>query len=119
MLDLLERVQKRVASLVGSGLSSDLQSLLHRRDVASLSLLYKYYYGKYSCELANLVPPNRITVNSPMCMTKFYQSSFFAYMAALWNSLARLRSHSIQGESLQVPVAEVTCNSLHSVALAL
>ena len=39
-LDLLNRVQKRVVSLVGSGLSSDLQALSHRRDVASISLFY-------------------------------------------------------------------------------
>ena len=41
-LDLLDRVQKRVVSLIGSGLSYDLQALSHRRDVASLSLFYKY-----------------------------------------------------------------------------
>ena len=39
-LNLLDQVPKRVVSLLGStfGLSSDLQALLHRRDVASLSL---------------------------------------------------------------------------------
>ena len=45
-LDLLDRMQKWVVRLVCSGLSSDLQALSHRRDVASLSLFYKYYYGK-------------------------------------------------------------------------
>ena len=40
-LDLLDRVQKWVVSLVGSGLSSDLQAMSHRRDVASISLLCK------------------------------------------------------------------------------
>ena len=63
-LDLLDRVQKRVVSLVSSGLSSDLQALSHRRDVASLSLFYKYYYGKCSSELADLVPPKLVTVRS-------------------------------------------------------
>ena len=94
-------MQKRVVSLVGSGLSSDLQALSHRRDVASLSLFYRYYYGKCSSELADLVPPklvtvrstrfseqmHRHTVNSPVCRTKFYQSSIFPRTAALWNSL--------------------------------
>ena len=51
-------------SLVGSGLSSGLQALSHRRDVASLSLFYKYYYGKYSSELADLIPPKHVTVRS-------------------------------------------------------
>ena len=100
-LDLLDRVQKQVVSLVGSGMSADLQALSHRRGVASLSLFYKYYYGKCSSELADLVPPKRATVrstrfsermhrhtvNSPMCRTKFYQSSFFPRKANLWKSL--------------------------------
>ena len=47
-LDLLDRVQKRVVSLVSSRLSTESQALLHRRDVASLSLFYKYYHGKCS-----------------------------------------------------------------------
>ena len=96
-LYLLDRVQKRAVSLVGSGHSSDLQAMSHRRDVASLSLFYKYYYRKCSSELADLVPPKRVTVrstrfsvqmyrhtvNSPMCRTMFYQSSFFLRTAAL------------------------------------
>ena len=98
-LDMLDRVQKRVVCLVGSGLSSDLQALSRRRDVASLSLFFNYYYEICSSELAGLVPPKRVTVrstrfseqmhrhtvNSVMCRTKFYQSSFFLRTAALWN----------------------------------
>ena len=100
-LDLLDQVQKQVVSLVGSGLSFDLQALSHRRDVASPNLFYKYYHGKCSSEFADLVPSNRVTVrstrfseqmhrhtvNSPMCRSKFYQSSFFPRTAALWSSL--------------------------------
>ena len=63
-LDLLDRVQKPVVSLVSSGLSSDLQALSHRRDVASLSVFYKKYYGICSSELADLVPPKPVTVRS-------------------------------------------------------
>ena len=100
-LDLLDRVHKQVVRLVGSGLSglsAGLQALSHRRDVANLSLLYKYYYGKCSSERTDLVPPKSVTVrstrfseqmhrHSPMYRTKCYQSSFFLRMAALWNSL--------------------------------
>ena len=86
-LDLLDRVQKRVVSLVGSGLSSDLQDLSHRRDVTSLSLFYKYYYGKCSSVLADLVPPKRVTVRSPRFSELFCASySFFPRTSALWNS---------------------------------
>ena len=98
-LDLLDQVKKPVVSFVGSGLSANLQALSHRSDVASLSLYYKYYYGKCSSELADLIPVtlvivlmhseqmHRHTVNSPLCRTKFYQSSFFPHAEALWNSL--------------------------------
>ena len=64
VLDLLDRVQNRVISLVGSGQSSDWQALSHRMDVASLSLFYRYYYGKCSSELADLVPPKFVNVRS-------------------------------------------------------
>ena len=96
-LDLQDRMQKRVVSLVGSRLSAGLQVLSH-----SLSLFYKYYYGKCNSELADLVPHKGVTVivrstgfskkmlhhtvNSPMCRTKFYQPSFSFSLAALWNS---------------------------------
>ena len=96
-LDLLDRVQKRVVRLVGAGLSSDLQTLSH-----SISLFYKYYNGKCSSELADRVPPKRVTVkstrfseqmhrhtvNSPMCRTKFYQSRIFLAKQPFGNSLA-------------------------------
>ena len=63
-LDLLDRVQKRVVNLVGPELSAGLHPLSHRRDVASLSLFYKYYNGNCSSELANLVPCRRVTVRT-------------------------------------------------------
>ena len=101
-LDLLDRVQKRVVNLVGYELSAALHTLSHRRNVASLCLFYKYYYRKCSSELADLVPPKRVTirstrysermhrhaVNCPRCRTKYYGSSFFPRTAAIWNSLS-------------------------------
>ena len=58
-LSLLDRVQKRVANLIGPELSSKLQPLSHRRNVASLCLFYKYFNGGCSDELQALVPPRR------------------------------------------------------------
>ena len=55
-LDLLDKIQKRVVNLVGPILSSSLQPLFHQRDVASLSLFYRYYHAKCSSELQGLVP---------------------------------------------------------------
>ena len=56
-LSCLDRVQNRLRNLVGDALFSSLQPLSHRRDVASLSLFYRYFHGKCSSELQSLVPP--------------------------------------------------------------
>ena len=37
-------------------LAASLEPLVHRRNVASLSLFYRYYFGRCSSELAQLVP---------------------------------------------------------------
>ena len=37
-------------------LAVSLEPLAHRRNVASLSLFYRYYFGRCSSELAQLVP---------------------------------------------------------------
>ncbi|XP_065650360.1 uncharacterized protein LOC136078515 [Hydra vulgaris] len=44
-LSLLDKVQKRIVNIVGPALAANLQLLLHRGNVASLSLFYKYYNG--------------------------------------------------------------------------
>ena len=100
-LSLLDKVQKRVANLIGPELSSKLQPLSHRRNVASLCLFYKYFNGECSDELQALVPPRRkyprqtrqaakshpFTVEIPRCKRAFYSNSFFPRTARLWNSL--------------------------------
>ena len=55
-LDLLDKLQKRICSIVGPSLAASLEPLAHRRNVASLSLFYRYYFGRCSSELAQLVP---------------------------------------------------------------
>ena len=101
-LNLLDRVQMHIVNLVGSDLSANLQPLSHRRDVVSLSLFYKYYHGNCSSELADLVPPKRVSVRTthfsewlhphsvkpPRCRRNFYRYRFFPRTADLWNSLA-------------------------------
>ena len=44
-LSLLDRIQRRITNIIGPDLSSNFQSLSHRRNVASLSLFYKYFHG--------------------------------------------------------------------------
>ena len=55
-LDLLDKLQKRLCKIVGPSLAASLEPLAHRRNVASLSLFYRYYFGRCSSELAQLVP---------------------------------------------------------------
>ena len=55
-LELLGKLQKRICMTVGPSFAASLEPLAHRRNVASLSLFYRYYFGRCSSELAELVP---------------------------------------------------------------
>ena len=55
-LELLDKLQKQIYRTVGPSLAASLESLAHCRNVASLSLFYRYYFGRCSSELAQLVP---------------------------------------------------------------
>ena len=100
-LDLLDKLQRRICYHIGPALSSSLQPLAHRRNVASLSLFYRYYFERCSNELSKLVPkpfgsarPTRhsdrqhaFVVELPNFKKEFYRNSFFPRTASLWNSL--------------------------------
>ena len=51
-LELLDKLQKRICRTVFLSLAVSLELLAHRQNVASLSLFYRYYFGKCSSELA-------------------------------------------------------------------
>ena len=55
-LELLDKLQKRICRTVGPSFAASLELLAHRRNVASLSLFYRYHFGRCSSELAQLVP---------------------------------------------------------------
>ena len=55
-LELLDMLQKRIYRTVGPSLAASLEPLAHCQNVASLSLFYRYYFGRCSSELAQLVP---------------------------------------------------------------
>ena len=55
-LDLLDKLQKRICRTVGPSLATSPEPLAHRRNVASLSLFYRYYFGRCSSEQGELVP---------------------------------------------------------------
>ena len=53
-LELLDKLQKRICRTVGPSLAASLEPLAHRRNVASLSLFYRYCFGRCSSELVPL-----------------------------------------------------------------
>ena len=100
-LELLNKLQKQICRTVGPSLAASLEPLAHRRNVASLSLFYRYYFGRCSSELAQLVPlpysrgrstrySDRLhdsSVTIPRCYKDVYVNSFFPRTATFCNSL--------------------------------
>ena len=102
-LELLDKLQKRICRTVGPSLAASLEPLAHHQNVASLSLFYRYYFCRFSSELAELVPlpysqgrstrySDRLhdfSVIIPRCYKDVYVNSFFPQTARLWNSLPK------------------------------
>ena len=86
---------------VGPSLAASLETLAHHWNGASLRLFYRYYFGRWSSELAQFVPlpyswgrstrySDRLHgffVTIPRCYKDVYVNSFFPCTARLWNSL--------------------------------
>ena len=88
-LELLNKLQKRICRTVGPSLAASLESLAHHRNVANLSLFYRYYFGRCSSELAQLIPLPYSFLREvySLCYKDVYVNSFFPRTARLWNSL--------------------------------
>ena len=100
-LELLDKLQKRICRTVGLSLVASLEPLARRQNVASLSLFHRYYFGRCSSELIQLVlllfSPGRSTryfdslhdfsVTVPRCSKDVYVNSFFPSTAKARNSL--------------------------------
>ena len=94
-------LQEKWACQPKTSLAASLEPLVHCRNVASLSLFYRYYFGRCSSELAQLVPlpfsrgrstrySDRLhdfSVTIPRHYKDVYFNSFFPRTAKLWNSL--------------------------------
>ena len=99
-LELLDKLQKRARRTVGPSLAVSIEPLVHCPNVASLSLFYRYYFGRCTSELAQLVPLpysgwwstcysdglHDYFVTIPKCYKDVYVNSFFPCTARLWNS---------------------------------
>ena len=98
---MLYKLQKRICRTADPSLAASSEPLAHRRSVVSWSLFYRYYFGRCSSELAQLVPlpysretntrySDRLhgfLVTIPRCCKDVYINSFFPHTARLWNSL--------------------------------
>ena len=99
-LELLDKLQKWICRTVGLSLAASLEPFAHHGNVASLSL-FCYNFGRFSSELAQLVPlsysqgrssrySDRLhdfSVTIPRSCKDVYVNSFFSQTARLWNSL--------------------------------
>ena len=52
-LELLHKLLKRIYRTVGSSFAASLEPLTHRRNIASLSHFYRYYFGDVHLNLLN------------------------------------------------------------------
>ena len=100
-LELLDKLQKRIYRTVGPALAASLEPLAHLQNVASWSLFYRYYFGKFYSELAQLnpLPFSRgrstrhfdrlqdFSVTITRCYNDVYVNSIFPCTARLRNTL--------------------------------
>ena len=99
--ELLDKLQKQICTTVGPSLATSLEPLSYCWNVASLSLFYRFYFGRYSFQLAQLVPLpffqerstrysdrlHEFSVTITRCHIDVYINSFFPGTARIWNSL--------------------------------
>ena len=99
---LLDRVEAKALRLISSPPHTDsLLPLKFRRNVASLSIFYRYFHADCSSELANCMPPplprprctrlsthaHPYTVQTPYARVNQHLHSFIPHAGKLWNNL--------------------------------
>ena len=109
-LKLLHKLQKWICRTFGLSFAASLEPLAHCRNVASLSLFYRYYFGRCSSELAEMVPlsysqgrstrysdrlHNDFSVTIPKCYKDVYVNSFFSRTSTLKFSAYRMVSFDL------------------------
>lgn len=94
-----DRLQKPLHGLLGDELCFTLKPLFHRRNIAGLQLLYRYFHGRRSIErhsLVSLLKPSQLGPSRPRTFRvdyssyslysigKFHSGNFFLRIT-LWN----------------------------------
>ena len=97
-LKLLHKLKKWICRTVVPSLAASIEPLVHCRNVASLSLFYRYYFHRRSSELAELVPLSYFggrsncysdtlhdfSVTISRCCKDVFINSFFPHTARLF-----------------------------------
>ena len=99
LLEIVRQATKAVCRIVGPSLAAFLELLAHRRNVASLSIFYGYYFGRCSSELAQLVPRpfsrgrstrysdrlHDFSVTIPRCSKDVYVNNYYTEVKIIRN----------------------------------
>ena len=90
--DLLDKLQKRICRTVGRSLPASFEPLAHRWNVASLSLFYRYYFGRCWSELDQLVP-------LPYCWvwSTGYSERLHVFSVTICNVTIQYANYSLKG----------------------
>ena len=93
-LDMLKKLQRQVCRTIGPILVASLELLGHCKNIAGLNLLYRYYFGRFLSELAELSLSSYsfersthyydglldFSVTIPRCYKDAYANSFLAQL---------------------------------------
>ena len=98
--ELLDKLQRRIYRTVSPSLAASLEPLAYRRNVTSLSLFYRYYFGKMFIWTGwtgstSLFPKENgiliqrcFSVTICRCFKGVYVNNFFPRTTGLWNSVS-------------------------------
>ena len=101
MMAMIRHAQSTQNNILCNIFAASLEPLAHRWNVASLSLFYRYYFGRCFSELVQLVPLpfswggstlysgsfHGFSVTISRCYKDVYANSFFPCAASFWNPL--------------------------------
>ena len=72
----MDHKQSRALKLIGADkVTNSITSLGHRRNVSSIVLFYKYYFGKCSSGLSELIPPPQVFARKTRLSRRSYRST--------------------------------------------
>ena len=89
-LELLDKLQKQICRTLDPSFAASLEPLAHCRNVASLNLFYRYYFGRCSAELVPLILEEGLHIILMDCM--IFLSPFLDVTGCLCQQF--LSSHS-------------------------